>query len=193
MGEQRGSGNVTQLLRRWRAGEVGARDRLMAVVYPELQQLARRYLRSERVDHTLVPTALVHEAYLRLVDSEVDWQDRAHFFAVAARVMRHVLVDHGKQKRRQKRGGQRVRITLDESFLSVEEAPPDIVAIDEALDLLERIDERKARVVELHFFGGLNYEETAEVLGISTATVGRELRFAKAWLHNHLVADNEPE
>ncbi len=159
----------------------------MELVYPELQRLARRHLRRERPDHTLNSTALVHEAYMRLADADVPWNSRVHFFAVAARIMRHILVDHAKQKRRKKRGGDRLRITLNEAHLIEGETEAHIVDLDEALTRLAALDERKARVVELHFFGGLTYKETAEVLQTSPTTVNRELRFAKAWLHDQLV------
>lgn len=173
---------VTKLLQRWREGDNKARDQLIELVYPELQRLARKYLRSERGGHTLSATALVHEAYVRLAGADVDWNDRAHFFAVAAQIMRRVLVDYGNRRRRQKRGGVRVRITLEENLLPAEEPAADIVAVDEALKRLAETDQRQCRVVELSFFGGMSYEEVAEVLGISPNTVKRELRFAKAWL-----------
>ncbi len=177
---------VTDLLLRWRGGEHEAIDELMQAVYPELHRLAARYLRGERHDHTLQPTALVNEAYLRLVGSDVDYNDRIHFLAIAARVMRRVLVDHAKARRTQKRGGERLRVTLSEARLGAAGAAPDVLALDEALERLASLDERKSRVVELHFFGGLTYDETAEALGVSAATVSRELRFAKAWLANDM-------
>lgn len=178
---------VTDLLHRWREGDEAARDQLVAIVYPELQRLARSYLGAERRDHTLQATALVHEAYMRLVDADVDWDDRVHFLAVAARVMRRVLVDHGKARRRQKRGGERIRTTLDERSLAAAEPIVDIVAVDEALRSLAVEDRRQSRVVELHYFGGMTYEEIASVLGLSATTVKRDLRFAKAWLEEELA------
>lgn len=177
---------VTDLLHRWRGGEAEAIDELMQAVYPELHRLAARYLRGERRDHTLQPTALVNEAYLRLIRSKVDYNDRVHFLAIAARVMRRVLVDHANARNAQKRGGDRLRVTLSDAKLGIDGAAPDVLALDEALLRLAELDERKSRVVELHFFGGLTYDETAEALGVSVATVNRELRFAKAWLASDL-------
>lgn len=182
---------LTQLLHRWRGGEADARDRLTEMVYPELRRLAQSCLVGERPDHTLDATAIVHEAYVRLVGSEVEWQDRVHFFAVAARVMRRVLVDYGKARRRLKRGGDRVRVTLDESSLPLAAAGTDVVDLDRALTRLAETDDRKARVVELHFFAGLTQQEVAVVLELSERTVGRELRFAKAWL-NKVLSENAP-
>lgn len=173
---------VTDLLELWRSGDDFAGDRLMEVIYPELRRLAAGYLRGESRSHTLQPTALVNEAYLRLVGSEVDYQDRVHFVAVAARVMRRVLVDHAKAKKAQKRGGDRLRVTLSDDRLGAGEHAADVLALDEGLARLAEIDPRKCRVVELHFFGGLTYDETAQALSMSAATVNRELRFAKAWL-----------
>jgi RNA polymerase sigma factor (TIGR02999 family) len=177
---------VTQLLFEWRQGDAEALDRLVPLVYAELRRVASRQLRSERSDHTLQPTALVHEAYARLVDAEVAWTDRTHFFAIAARTMRRVLVDHARGLQREKRGGGAVRVTLDEN-LEVEAGTPDeMLALDAALDRLQEIDARKADVVQLHYFGGLTYDQIAEALGISAATVDRDLRMAKAWLHAEL-------
>jgi len=173
---------VTELLRRWREGEDEARDDLMTLVYPELHRLAAGYLRGERSGHTLQPTALVHEAYLRILGTDVEWQDRVHFLAVAARVMRRALVDYARARQTKKRGGDAVRVTWSDSALGAPGAAPEILDLDAALESLAHHDERKSRVVELHFFGGMTYEETAEVMDISVATVNRELRFAKAWL-----------
>ncbi|HUF28814.1 MAG TPA: sigma-70 family RNA polymerase sigma factor [Gemmatimonadaceae bacterium] len=178
--------SVTALLTAWRGGDDSARDRLLIVVYGELHRLAERALRGDRPGHTLQATALIHEAYLRLVDADVPWEHRAHFYAVAARTMRRILVDHARAKRRLKRGGDHVDVTLEESAIIDPERPPDLEALDEALERLAGHDERKARAVELHYFGGLNYDETARVLGISTATVHRDLRMAKAWLYQQL-------
>lgn len=158
----------------------------MAVVYPELRAIAQRQLSGESEGHTLQPTALVHEAYLRLVGAEIAWEDRKHFFAVAARAMRRVLVDHARARRRDKRGGDAVLVTLDDQLAIDDRSGVDLVALDEALDRLAVQDERKARAIELHFFGGLTYEETARALDVSPATVDRDLRMAKAWLLQQL-------
>lgn len=187
--KSRGADAVTDLLHRWRGGEDQAIDELMQAVYPELHRLAARYLRGERGDHTLQPTALVNEAYLRLIRSNVDYNDRVHFLAIAARVMRRVLVDHAKAKNARKRDGKRLRVTLSDAKLRDKDVAPDVLALDESLARLAELDARKSRVVELHFFGGLTYEETGEALGISVATVNRELRFAKAWLANDMRDD----
>lgn len=177
--------SITQLLADSRSGDGAALDRLMPLVYDELRRLAGSYMRNESVGHTLQPTALVHDAYLRLVNSDIELQDRAHFFAVAARLMRRILVDHARAKGRQKRGGA-LRVTLAESLDAAIGPDLDILDLEDAILRLSEIDERKGKVVELHFFGGLSYHETAEALGISPATVDRELRFAKAWLHHEL-------
>lgn len=177
---------VTQLLMQWRAGDEQALNQLLPLVYDELRRLAGRYMQSERSDHTLQPTALVHEAYLGLVDIKVSWQDRAHFFAVAARLMRRLLVDHAKAMRRDKRGGG-LKVTLKEELASTPAPAMDVFALDEALKVLADFDDRKCQVVELHYFGGLSYDETAEALGLSAATVHRELRLAKAWLYHELT------
>jgi RNA polymerase sigma factor (TIGR02999 family) len=176
---------VTALLHAWRSGDAASFDRLMAVVYPELRAIAARHLSGEAEGHTLQPTALVHEAYLRLVGSEIEWEDRKHFFAVAARAMRRVLVDHARARRREKRGGDAIFVTLDDQ-LALEASGVDLVALDEALDRLAEHDERKARAIELHFFGGLSYDETARALDVSAATVDRDLRMGKAWLLHQL-------
>ncbi len=177
---------VTDLLMAWRSGDDNALGRLMPLVQAELHRLAQRYMSMERPDYTLQATALVNEAYLRLVGSDVDWKDRAHFFAVAAQVMRRILVDHARAQRRAKRGGGAEKVALEHTVLMSPERSGDLVALDDALDDLAELDKRKARVVEYHFFGGLTYDETAEALGISAATVHRELRLAKAWLYNRL-------
>ncbi len=178
---------VTRLLHEIAGGSKQAFDELMPVVYGQLRKLASRCLMAERPDHTLRATALVHEAYLRLVDSDIAWQDRVHFYSVAARVMRHILVDHAKAMKRQKRGAGVERIALDEAVLVGPEAPAGLVELDEALQRLAANDARKSEIVELLFFGGLTYDETAAVLGISPATVHRELRMAKAWLYRELA------
>jgi RNA polymerase sigma factor (TIGR02999 family) len=179
--------SVTTLLRAWRAGDRGALDRLIPLVHEELHRLAQGYMRGERPDHTLQATALVNEAYLRLVEADVDWRDRAHFFAVAATTMRRILVDHARSKGRKKRAG--ALVSLEESAVVAPDRDAELLAIDEALTRLAGNDERAAKVVELHYFGGLTYDEIAEALGISAATVDRDLRFAKAWLYRELKAE----
>lgn len=177
---------VTQLLKRLSGGDRAAFDRLVPLVYDQLRKLASRSMRSQRSEHTLRATALVHEAYLRLADASGDWQDRVHFYAVAARVMRNILVDHAKAGNRQKRGGGAQHIAFDEAVLIGPSSAPGLADLDEALQRLEMHDARKAKIVELLFFGGLTYEETAAALDISEATVHRDLKMAKAWLHRDL-------
>ena len=180
---------VTVLLRRWSDGDERALDRLMPLVYEELRRVAHRRLAAERSDHTLQTTALVHEAYARMAEADLRLQDRAHFFALAARTMRRILVDYARARLAEKRGGGAQAITLDR--VSVELADQgehaDILALHEALEALERQDPRKAQVIEAHIFGGLTYDETAAALGISAATVDRDLRMAKAWLARELT------
>jgi RNA polymerase sigma-70 factor, ECF subfamily len=176
--------SVTELLHAWRGGDRAALDRLIPLVHDELHRLASGHMRGERPDHTLQTTALVDEAYLRLVDAEVDWQDRAHFLAVAATVMRRVLVDHARGRARGKRAG--VKITLEEAALVSPSSSDDMLALDDALSRLAKNDERTAKAVELHYFGGLTYREIGEVLDVSEATVDRDLRLARAWLYNEL-------
>jgi len=178
---------VTQLLQQWGSGNKAALDELMPVVYEQLRKLAGRCLRAERPDHTLRATALVNEAYLRLVDADVAWQDRVHFFAVSARLLRRILVDHAKAHNREKRGGGAEKISLDEAVLFGPQATGGIVELDEALQRLATHDQRKSELIELLFFGGLTYDETAAALNISPATVHRELKMAKAWLHRELT------
>ena len=178
---------ATLLLRAWRGGERDALERLLPLIYDELASMARSALRSERAGHTLQTSGLVHEAYLRLVDADVSWQDKAHFLAVAARTMRRVLVDHARARRRHKRGGDAVRVDLDDVAVPVHGPSIDILALNDVLEKLAAFDERKSAIVELHFFGGMSYEETAEAVGVSPATVDRELRFAKAWLRHALT------
>jgi RNA polymerase sigma factor (TIGR02999 family) len=177
---------VTQLLKRLSAGDRDAFDHLVPLVYDQLRRLASRSLRSQRPDHTLRATALVHEAYLRLADAGGDWQDRVHFYAVAARVMRSILVDYAKAGKRQKRGGGAEHIAFDEALLVSPAMPLGLPDLDESLQRLEAHDARKGKVVELLFFGGLTYDETAVALGISEATVHRDLKMAKAWLYRDL-------
>jgi RNA polymerase sigma factor (TIGR02999 family) len=177
---------VTQLLRQWSSGDKQALDELLPVVYDQLRKLASNCLRAERPDHTLRATALVHEAYVRLVDANVEWQDRVHFLAVSARMLRRILVDHAKSNNRQKRGGEFQKIPLDEAVLFGPESDNGIVELDEALKRLAAQDQRKSELIELLFFGGLTYDEAAAALKISPATVHRELTFAKAWLYREL-------
>lgn len=177
---------ITELLHQARQGHRGATDELMLIVYDQLKRLAKSYLRGENSGHTLVATALVHEAYLRLAGSDVDWKDRVHFFAVAARQMRYILVDHAKSRRRLKRGSSGERIPVEDVTLAYEENPVDVVAVDQALTRLAEFDQRKSEIVEMLYFGGMTLEETAEASGVSPATVQRELKVAKAWLHVHL-------
>ncbi len=178
---------ITQLLANWSAGEADAAAHLMPVVYAELRQLARQYLQRERGDHTLQPTALVHEAYLRLAgQKQMQWQNRAQFFAVASQFMRRILVDHARAHVAEKRGGHAERIELDEAALPPEERSANLLALDDALTELATLDARKSRVVELRFFAGLTIEETAEAMGLNARTVRRDWTFAKAWLHRAL-------
>ncbi len=179
---------VTRLLLGWRHGEKAALDHLMPLVYRELRKLASGYLRSERHDHTLQPTALIHEAYLRLVDQKMpEWQSRAHFFGVAARLMRQILVDHARNRRASRRGGDQHKLSLEDSPQVFSHAQTEeLLAFDEALSKLAALDERKSRVVEMRSFGGLSVEETAEALGISAPTVKRDMRLATAWLRREL-------
>ena len=177
---------VTQLLQQWGGGNQEALDKLMPVVYEQLHKLAANCLRSERPDHTLRATALVHEAYLRLVDSDVNFHDRVHFYAVSARILRRILVDYAKTKNRQKRGGEFEKIPLDDAVVVGPQADRGIIELDEAMQRLAAHDQRKSELIELLFFGGLTYDEAAEALKISPATVHRELTLAKAWLHREL-------
>jgi RNA polymerase sigma-70 factor, ECF subfamily len=180
---------VTRLLKEWGSGNKAALDELMPLVYQQLRKLASICLSSERPDHTLRATALVHEAYLRLVDADVAWQDRVHFFAVSARLLRRILVDHARAHHRQKRGGGVETISLDEAVMIGPQTAGEIVALDEALQCLAAHDRRKSEIIELLSFGGLTYDETATALKISPATVDRELRMAKAWLRRELTQD----
>lgn len=192
MGKEPGiaeSGEISALLRAWTGGDKAALDRLTPIVYNELRRIARRHLRSERAGHTLETTALVNEAYLRLVDCErMRWQDRAHFFAVSAQVMRRILVDHAR-RRNLKRGGAAPRISLEEAARVSPRPDADLVALDDAMQAFERLDPRKARVVELRFFGGLSVEEMAEVLQVSNVTVMRDWNSAKAWLRREITRE----
>jgi len=181
---------VTRLLRRWSDGDESALDRLMPLVYDELRGVAHRRLAGERTGHTLQTTALVHEAYARFADLDLRWKDRAHFFALAARTMRRILVDYARARIADKRGGGAEAVSLDDLTVSLASEGDDVVeilALHEALEALERQDERKARVIEAHIFGGLTYDETAAAVGVSAATVDRELRLGKAWLARALA------
>jgi len=181
---------VTQLLARWSSGDQKAAERVLPLVYEELRRIAARQLRQERGDHTLQATAIVHEAYLRLTEQAgLEWPSRAHFFAFAAHLIRRILVDYARHRNRAKRGGPAEKITLVEVADLALEKSPDLVALDEALSGLEKIDPRKATVVELKFFGGLTLEEISAQLGISTETVSREWRRARAWLYSALQTD----
>ncbi len=182
-----GGPDVTQLLRNLSAGDSSAVDQLLPIVYNELRRLAGGYLRQERVGHTLQPTALVHEAYLRMVDqTRVEWQNRAHFFGVAAQMMRRILVDHARAHAAEKRGGEFERVSLDAAFAASLERSEELIAVDDALKSLAALDPLKSRLVELRFFAGLSIEETAEVLGVSVATANRHWRMARAWLYGQL-------
>jgi len=179
--------DVTQLLLDWTNGNKEAVDKLMPLVYEELRRVADRFLRRERPDHTLQTTALVHEAYLRLIDQrDVRWQNRAHFFAIAAQLMRRILVNHARDKYAVKRGGFAEKVSLDEALSLSATRDVDLVALDDALTGLASIDSQQSRIVELRFFGGLTIEETAEVLGISPATVKNKWSMARAWLHREI-------
>jgi RNA polymerase sigma factor (TIGR02999 family) len=180
---------ITQLLSNVQQKQPGAEEQLLGMVYNELRHIAAAYMRRERPGHTLQPTALVHEAYLQLVDqTRVNWQSRAHFFGVASRLMRRILVDHARSHLAEKRGGSAQKLSLDEAIGVARRREVALDAMDDALNTLAEVDPRQSRIVELRFFGGLTVEETAEVLGTSTATVEREWRMAKAWLHGQLQA-----
>ena len=175
--------DVTRLLLAWRNGDEQALEKLTPLVYNELRRLAARYLRRERADHTLQATALVNEAYLQLIDQpQMDWQNRAHFIGVAARLMRNILVDHARAHATAKRGQGAAGLPLDEAKGVHSQTAPDVLALDDALQDLAKIDKRKSRIIELRYFGGLSMEEIAEVTGFSVATLRRELRLAEAWL-----------
>jgi RNA polymerase sigma-70 factor, ECF subfamily len=178
---------ITQLLVAWSDGDQVALTKLIPLVESELRRLARTYMSRERIDHTLQTTALINEAYVKLIDaSGVRWQNRAHFFGIAARVMRRVLVDFARQRNFRKRGGGSQQITFNEALAIADAGHPDVVAVDEALNALSNIDERKARIVEMRFFGGLTEKETAAALEVSPETVRRDWRLAKAWLLRQL-------
>lgn len=186
------SDNLTGLLIEWRQGDKAALDKLTPLVYDELRRIAHRYVQRERNGHTLQTTALVNEAFVRLAGSEnVAWQNRAHFFAVTAQVMRHILIDHARRRRYAKRGGEAQQVSLADADAMTPQRASDLVALDEALEELSRLDPRKARVVELRYFGGLSLEETAQALEVSPMTVRRDWRVAKAWLYRRMKAEAE--
>jgi RNA polymerase sigma factor (TIGR02999 family) len=178
--------NFTQLLTEWRSGQPQALERLTPLVYDELRRLARGYMRAERGSHTLQATAVVHEAFLRLVQANVDLQDRGHFFALASRLMRRVLVDHAKSRSRLKRNAGIRDVAADESGQASASIEVDVVALDDALESLVQLEPRLAQVIELHYFGGMTYDEIASAGGTSAATVHRDIRLAKAWLLNEI-------
>jgi RNA polymerase sigma factor (TIGR02999 family) len=183
--------DITQLLRAWNGGDESALEKLMPIVYGELHRMARRYMAQESPDHTLQTSALVNEAYLRLVDAaNANWQNRVHFFAVSAQAMRRILVDWARSRQALKRGGQFRPLQLDEALAVTEEQRVDLVALDDALKALAAMDPRKSQVVELHFFGGLDLEETAEVLKVSSDTVLRDWKLAKSWLRCELSGES---
>lgn len=177
---------VTGLLGEWRSGNEKALEALTPLVYDELRRLAHHYMRGERAGHTLQATGLVNEAFVRLIGTDVEWQDRTHFYAVAARTMRRVLIDHAKARNSDKRGAGAIAVTLHEADVAGGTAPDDLLAIDAALSRLAAVDARKSDVLVLHYFGGLTYDEIAQALGISAATVHRDLRLGKAWLLNEV-------
>jgi RNA polymerase sigma-70 factor (ECF subfamily) len=186
-GEHASSSQITQLLAKWSDGDQSALEELTPLVYEELRRIAHHHMAGARPDHTLQTTALVNEAYLRLADqTHPNWHDRAHFFAVAARAMRQILVNYAMSYNAQKRGGGARKIELDEAALVADAQSKEVVELNEALERLSQLDARKAQVVELKYFGGLNQDEIADVLKVSPVTVRREWRFAKAWLHNEL-------
>ena len=177
------SQEITILLQAWRGGDQGALDKLMPLVYGELHRLAHRYMLREHVGHTLQTTAVLNEAYLRLIDAQqIEWKDRAHFFAISAKLMRRILVEFARSRGRNKRGGDVHKVELDEALAISPQRGTDLVALDDALNALAAMDERKAKVIELRFFGGLSVKETAEVLSVSADTVMRDWRLAKVWL-----------
>lgn len=188
MQKSAGDGAVTRLLKAWQLGDLQARDDLVPLVYRELRRRAAAYLRRERRDHTLQPTALVHEAFVRLIgQNRVAWQSRAHFFAVAAQMMRRVLVDHARQRQRDKRQGGTVRVALDDNAAVGEPPDAEILSLDRALDDLSRLDARQGQIVELRYFGGLSEQEVAAVMSLSRATVTREWQTARAWLYRRMT------
>ncbi len=186
----RPSHQVTKLLKDWGAGDESVPDKLMPLVYDELRRLAHQYMRREKPGHTLQTSALVNEAYVRLVDqSKIQWESRAHFFGIAARLMRQILVDQARRRNFAKRGGGAIRVSLNEATNVAQEQSASVMALDDALNRLEKIDPRKSRIVELRFFGGMSIEETAEALKVSPGTVMRDWTFARAWLQKEMTVD----
>jgi len=177
-------GDITRLLHRWSAGDTGAGDELSPLIYDELRRISKRLFRGERQGHTLQATALVHEAYAKLVDVDVAWQDRAHFFSLAARMMRRLLVNHATGRNAQKRGGDLLRVTMDEATIGA--SNPEMLELDEALTALAEVDAQKAELIELQYFGGLSFREMEEVTGRSSSSLDRDLRLARAWLKDFL-------
>ncbi|MDQ6785486.1 MAG: sigma-70 family RNA polymerase sigma factor [Acidobacteriota bacterium] len=178
---------VTKILQEWRGGDTSAAERLFPLVYEELRRQARRHLSLERSDHTLQPTALVHEAYLKMIDQTIlSVENRTHFFGIASRIMRQILVDYARQHNAEKRGGSAQRFSIEDIEILPEQSAADLLELDEALQRLEAIDERKCRVVDMRFFGGLKEKEIAEVLGVTEKTVRRDWQFAKLWLYREL-------
>lgn len=180
--------SITQLLTAWQAGDRAALDELAPAIYGELHRLAKHYMHGEAKDHTLQATALVNEAYVRLVGTQQPWQSRAHFLGVAAQMMRRILVDHARARGSHKRGANRTHVNIEDATLITQDNEAAVIELDDALRKLAKFDERKSKLIELRFFGGLTYEEAAEVLAISTTTLDRELRMAKAWLKQELTA-----
>jgi len=181
--------NITEMLRQWSGGKMEVMDDLLPLIYDELRRRAAAYLRRERPNHTLQPTALVHEAYLRLIDQRQDnWASRDHFFAIAAQAMRRILVDHARGRHRQKRGGSNEDLPLEDALLAAaDEASVDLIALDEAMKRLAKLDPQQERIVELRYFGGLSLDEAANALSISRATAARDWQVAKAWLHREMT------
>jgi RNA polymerase sigma factor (TIGR02999 family) len=187
-------GEVTQLLQQWNAGDASALEKIIPHVYRELHRIARHHMAAERGSHTLQASALINEAYIRLVDwKNVQWANRCHFFSVGAQMMRKVLIDHARSKGSQKRGGSAEQVVLDTSMIASSEKPMDLVALDETLSRLEQFDPRKSRVVELRIFGGLTNEEAAEAMGVSVITVRRDWKLALAWLRREMSSEKEDE
>lgn len=184
--------NITEMLHQWSSGKADVMNELLPLIYDELHKRAAAYLRRERPNHTLQPTALVHEAYLKLIDQRKDnWESRSHFFAIAAQAMRRILVDHAKNRHRQKRGGSVEDLPLEDALLAAaEESNVDVIALNDAMAKLAKIDPQQERIVELRYFGGLSLDEAAHVLGISRATAARDWQVAKAWLHREISRRN---
>ncbi|MEM1264331.1 MAG: ECF-type sigma factor [Pseudomonadota bacterium] len=182
--------SITQLLNRWGSGDKAAELELTPIVYTELQRMANRLFRGERPGHTLQPTALVHEAFVKLVDVDVTWQDRAHFFSLAARMMRRLLVNHANARNAAKRGGDAIKVTFADAVVVDGDADADLLDLEEALQALSELDARKAELIELQYFGGLSFKEMAEVTGLSSSTLDRDLRLARAWLRDQIKKES---